>query len=114
MFVSTDGETWDATRDTTIVDLAPTLMHMLGRQLPGDLDGRVLESLFTPDWLAANPPNLGGGSSAQSPDGAKPFNEDEEEEPQCSCGGRPPVSTVPLGFLAFLVLAGTRRSRARG
>jgi len=25
MFVSTDGETWDATRDTTIVDLAPTL-----------------------------------------------------------------------------------------
>lgn len=63
-----------------VVDLAPTLMHMLGRQLPGDLDGRVLESLFTPDWLAANPPNLGGGSSAQSPDGAKPFNEDEEEE----------------------------------
>ena len=29
-----------------IVDLAPTILHLLGLSVPGDMDGRVLEEVF--------------------------------------------------------------------
>jgi len=38
-----------------IVDLAPTILHLLGQQGPDDMDGRVLEELFEPGFAAAHP-----------------------------------------------------------
>ena len=32
-----------------IVDIAPTILHLFGIPLPGDMDGRVLEEIFTED-----------------------------------------------------------------
>jgi hypothetical protein len=31
-----------------IIDLAPTILHVLGVPAPADMDGRVLEEIFTP------------------------------------------------------------------
>jgi predicted AlkP superfamily phosphohydrolase/phosphomutase len=42
-------------RGVHIADLAPTLLHLFGAPIPGELDGRVLEELLDPGWLAAHP-----------------------------------------------------------
>ena len=39
-----------------IVDVAPTVLHQLGLPVPAEMDGRVLEDLLHPDWLAVRPP----------------------------------------------------------
>ncbi|MDP2957811.1 MAG: hypothetical protein Q8N53_15400, partial [Longimicrobiales bacterium] len=36
-----------------IVDLAPTVLHLLGLPIPPDVDGRVLEEILTPDVRGA-------------------------------------------------------------
>jgi predicted AlkP superfamily phosphohydrolase/phosphomutase len=38
-----------------IIDLAPTLLHLLGEPVPQDMGGHVLESLFAPAMVAARP-----------------------------------------------------------
>lgn len=35
--------------DARLLDLAPTLMHLVGLPIPSDMDGRVLEEMFTDD-----------------------------------------------------------------
>jgi hypothetical protein len=39
----------------TILDVAPTILHVLGLPLAQDLDGRVLTDALDPAWLAAHP-----------------------------------------------------------
>lgn len=39
-----------------IVDLAPTILYSLGLSVPSDMDGRILEEIFTPDFKEQNPP----------------------------------------------------------
>jgi predicted AlkP superfamily phosphohydrolase/phosphomutase len=38
-----------------IIDLFPTIYHMFGLQIPADIDGKSLDTIFTPEWLAENP-----------------------------------------------------------
>jgi predicted AlkP superfamily phosphohydrolase/phosphomutase len=38
-----------------IVDIAPTLLHLMGCRIPEDMDGNVLTSLLEPDELARRP-----------------------------------------------------------
>jgi predicted AlkP superfamily phosphohydrolase/phosphomutase len=35
--------------EARLLDLAPTILHLLGLPIPSDMDGRVLEELFTDD-----------------------------------------------------------------
>ena len=35
--------------DATVVDVAPTVLHDLGEPIPGETDGKILESVFEPD-----------------------------------------------------------------
>lgn len=42
-----------------IADVAPTLLASLGMAVPQDLEGRVDETWFTSEWLAANPIGIG-------------------------------------------------------
>jgi predicted AlkP superfamily phosphohydrolase/phosphomutase len=39
-----------------IGDLAPTFLYLAGQPVPSTMDGRVLEGLFEPEYLAARPP----------------------------------------------------------
>lgn len=39
-----------------IVDLLPTILYLLGLEIPDDLDGRVLEEIFDESYWKANPP----------------------------------------------------------
>jgi arylsulfatase A-like enzyme len=38
-----------------IIDVAPTVLYLLGLPIPSDMDGRVLEDAFRPEYLAENP-----------------------------------------------------------
>ncbi len=53
--------------EVQIVDVAPTLMWLLGLPLPNDLDGHILSSLIRPDFLAARPPRQGEIASETAP-----------------------------------------------
>jgi hypothetical protein len=35
--------------------MAPTILRIMGQALPDDMDGRILEELFEPEFLARNP-----------------------------------------------------------
>lgn len=45
--------------NASLIDLAPTILHLLEQPIPPDMDGRVLTELFTPDYLAAHPVHPG-------------------------------------------------------
>lgn len=62
-----------------IVDLAPTLLYLLGLAIPEDMDGKVLEAAIAPPFLSDHPPRLGGRSEDRA---APPSELDEEEEAQ--------------------------------
>jgi arylsulfatase A-like enzyme len=36
----------------SIMDLAPTILYLLGHAVPNDMDGKVLTSIFDEDFLA--------------------------------------------------------------
>jgi arylsulfatase A-like enzyme len=38
-----------------MVDIAPTLLHILGIPIPGDMDGKVLKEAFDETYLRENP-----------------------------------------------------------
>ena len=38
-----------------LMDIAPTLLHLLGIPVPDDMDGHVLSDALEPDWLAQHP-----------------------------------------------------------
>ena len=42
-----------------LIDLAPTLLYLLGAPVPEDMDGKVLTSAVRPDFLAAHPVRAG-------------------------------------------------------
>ena len=43
----------------SLIDLAPTVLHLFGLPVPPDMDGRVLEEIFSPEYLAAHPVRVG-------------------------------------------------------
>jgi predicted AlkP superfamily phosphohydrolase/phosphomutase len=42
-------------QDASIMDLAPTILYLLGLPIPTDMDGRVLEEALTSSYLRLNP-----------------------------------------------------------
>jgi len=65
-----------------IVDLAPTILHLLGQQVPDDMDGRVLEELFEPGFAAAHPVRrrVVEDPDAQPRGARRDYSADEEAE----------------------------------
>jgi predicted AlkP superfamily phosphohydrolase/phosphomutase len=51
-----------------LIDLAPTLLHLLGVPVPEDMDGKVLASAFHPDFLATHPVRSGAASGTSGSD----------------------------------------------
>ena len=58
----------------------PTVMWALGLEVPGGLDGRVLESAFTDEERKANPVRIGQASKAAAAAAAPAMTAAEEEE----------------------------------
>lgn len=62
-----------------IQDVLPTLLYALGVPVPDDLDGRVLEELFTPEWRAENPQRSQHAESIKTKsDPTSPYAQAEE------------------------------------
>ena len=38
-----------------LIDMAPTILYLMGQPVPDDMDGRVLEELFEPEFVARHP-----------------------------------------------------------
>jgi predicted AlkP superfamily phosphohydrolase/phosphomutase len=49
-----------------LIDLAPTLLHLLGQPVPEDMTGRVLEELLDPGFLAENPVRYSAADRAET------------------------------------------------
>jgi predicted AlkP superfamily phosphohydrolase/phosphomutase len=47
-----------------LVDVAPTALYAMGLEIPADLQGRVIEELYTPEHLATHDRTLGGTTEA--------------------------------------------------
>jgi predicted AlkP superfamily phosphohydrolase/phosphomutase len=72
-----EGKTIDGAR---IEDLTPTILHLLGIPVPRDMDGRVLESAFTPDFVSEHPVRYADGGESDAGLEGRAYSPEEEEE----------------------------------
>jgi predicted AlkP superfamily phosphohydrolase/phosphomutase len=63
-------------KSAQLIDLAPTLLYLLGVPVPEDMDGKVLTSAVRPDFLAAHPVRGGIASGVSE---TRPSGYTEEE-----------------------------------
>lgn len=71
--------------EASVVDLAPTVLWLLGAPVPRDMDGRVLTRLFDEDFVAARPlkfsdPDPADGEGSRSGDHGENREYSAEEE----------------------------------
>jgi predicted AlkP superfamily phosphohydrolase/phosphomutase len=64
-----------------LMDLAPTMLYLLGLPVPKDMDGKVLTQLFQPEYLAANRVRYGEATTAEQSgvDQQQAYSQEEEE-----------------------------------
>ena len=48
-----------------LIDMAPTILHLMGQPVPEDMDGRVLQDLFEPAFIEQNPVRAGGSADSE-------------------------------------------------
>ena len=66
-----------------LMDMAPTLLHLMGQKIPAGMDGRVIADFFTPEFLAAHPVAVEGvpemtGTADAAP--ATPYSAEEASQ----------------------------------
>lgn len=42
--------------EAQLMDIAPTILYFFDKEIPQDMDGKVLTEIFVPDYIEANPP----------------------------------------------------------
>jgi predicted AlkP superfamily phosphohydrolase/phosphomutase len=60
-----------------LIDLAPTLLYLLGVAVPEDMDGTVLTDAFRSDFLAGHPVRAGNASGVSDTHRASGYTEEE-------------------------------------
>ena len=70
-------KTGAAIEDAHLIDLAPTILHLLGVSVPEDMDGRVLTEAFRPEFLAQHPVKSGAASGTSGGDRPSGYTEEE-------------------------------------
>jgi predicted AlkP superfamily phosphohydrolase/phosphomutase len=63
-------------RGARLIDMAPTILHLMGQPVPEDMDGRVLEELFEPAFIAGHPVQVGGSEGLKGGQGAQYSDEE--------------------------------------
>jgi len=63
-----------------LIDISPTLLHLLGEAVPDTMSGRVLTDLFDEDWLRGNPIRYAKGHPEVAPAAPEQTLSREEEE----------------------------------
>lgn len=60
-----------------LVDVAPTILYLLGRPIPADLDGRLLSEIIRPELLSERPPDYSEDDDVAMPAAQQYTPEDE-------------------------------------
>jgi predicted AlkP superfamily phosphohydrolase/phosphomutase len=63
-----------------IIDYAPTILHSFGVEVPSDMDGHVLESIFTESYMHDHPVRISGAEAFLEAAGAGGMTDEESEE----------------------------------
>jgi arylsulfatase A-like enzyme len=60
-----------------LIDIAPTLLHLLGVSVPEDMDGHVLTEAFQASFLARNPVRSGVASGTSQTELQSGYTDEE-------------------------------------
>ncbi len=60
-----------------LIDVSPTILHLLGVPVPEDMDGHVLEKIFKSDFLAMHPLRSGAASGISGSDRSGGYTDEE-------------------------------------
>jgi predicted AlkP superfamily phosphohydrolase/phosphomutase len=63
-----------------IIDYAPTILHSFGVEVPSDMDGRVLEEIFTEEHLGKNPVRISDAAHYVEPEKIGAMTDEESDE----------------------------------
>lgn len=63
-----------------IIDFAPTILHTFGAEVPRDMDGRVLEDIFTDEYISGNPVRFSDTTTSEDVEAARGMTDEESEE----------------------------------
>ncbi len=63
-----------------VVDLAPTILHWMGHEVPRDMDGASLTSMMSEEYLRDNPVRFSSQDSSREDHADHEYTEDEEDE----------------------------------
>jgi predicted AlkP superfamily phosphohydrolase/phosphomutase len=63
-----------------IIDYAPTILHSFGVEVPSDMDGRVLDQIFTEDYMSANPVRISDALAGEESEKIGAMTDEESEE----------------------------------
>ena len=81
--------------EASLLDVAPTVLHLLGVRVPDDVDGRVLTELFDQEPVLASPQAILAPALAEAGDLAEPKRGSYSEEEDSAIKQR----LVDLGYL---------------
>jgi arylsulfatase A-like enzyme len=63
-----------------ILDVAPTVLYLLGQPIPEDMDGAIIKDMFSEEFLRMNPPIYGEAADSNEAVEAVSYSSDEEQE----------------------------------
>jgi predicted AlkP superfamily phosphohydrolase/phosphomutase len=63
-----------------IIDYAPTILHSFGAEIPSDMDGRVLENIFTQEYLRSNPVRISDAACYEEVEKTGAMTDEESDE----------------------------------
>jgi arylsulfatase A-like enzyme len=64
-------------KNAHLIDLAPTMLHLLGVSVPEDMDGSVLTDAFRPEFLEEHPVKSGVASGTTEGDRSSGYTDEE-------------------------------------